>query len=102
VLYILWRFRAKPDKVEEFQRRYAGDGDWAKLFAQAPGFQATDLLADTSDPLAFVVIDRWTTRGAYERFREQYGAEYEALDNQCRELTEEETAIGYYSDKPQQ
>jgi hypothetical protein len=38
----------------------------------------------------------------YERFREQYGAEYEALNNQCRELTEEETAIGYFSDKAQQ
>jgi len=62
VLYILWRFRAKPNQVEEFQRTYAGDGDWAKLFARAPGYQGTDLLADTDDPLAFVVIDRWTTR----------------------------------------
>lgn len=102
MLYILWRFRAKPDKVEEFQRTYAGDGDWAKLFARAPGYQGTDLLADINHRLAFVVIDRWTTRGAYERFREQYGAEYEALDDRCCELAEEETSIGYFSDKPQQ
>ena len=64
MLCILGRFRAKPNQVQEFQTAYVGDGDWAKLFARASGYQGRDLLADTNDPLAFVVIDGWTTRGA--------------------------------------
>ena len=96
MLHIIWRFRAKPDKVEEFRRVYAGDGDWARLFARSTGYLGTELLADMTDQLVFVVIDRWETRGAYERFKTDYGAEYMALDKACCELTEEETEIGKF------
>ncbi len=96
MFYIIWRFRAKAEKVEEFQKTYAADGDWSRLFARASGYQGTELLADTSDPRVFVVIDRWETRAAHEGFRSEYGAEYKALDEACCELTDEETEIGQF------
>ena len=96
MLHILWRFRAKADKVEEFRRVYAGNGDWAKLFARAADYRGTELWEDLSDPAVFVVVDHWGTREAYERFRRQFGAEYEALDESCCELTDEETPLGNF------
>jgi len=96
VLHVLWRFRARAEKVDEFRRVYAGDGDWARLFARAPGYRGTELLEDVDGPRTFVVIDRWESREAYERFRSEFSVEYVALDEACCELTEEETEIGRF------
>ena len=37
---------------------------------------------------------------AFPRFRREFGSEYDRLDEQCEELTEEETLIGTFSDEP--
>ena len=99
MLRIIWRFRAKPKKADEFQRVYSWKGLWAKLFGMSPEYQGTILLQDDSDPLVFVVIDRWASRDSFSRFREQFGPEYEKLDKKCSELTDEETLIGAFHDE---
>jgi hypothetical protein len=53
---------------------------------------------DAADPLHFVVIDRWASRNAYERFRKEFASEYEELDQKCLSLTEEEISIGSFQD----
>jgi|SRR5208283_4700590 len=99
MLQILWQFRAKPTKTGDFRRNYSGAGEWAKLFGRSEEYQGTILLQDTSDPLVFVAIDRWARRDSFTRFREQYGHDYEQLDEQCRELTDQETLIGVFTDE---
>ena len=96
---IIWRFRVKPDKLDEFQRVYSWKGRWARLFGRSPEYQGTILLPDVSDPLVFVVIDRWASEGSFDRFRLQFGPDYEHLDQQCEELTDEETLIGVFRDE---
>ena len=66
---IIWQFRVAPEKRAEFARRYASDGDWARLFSRSVEWQGTELLAVEGDDQAFFTIDRWTTPGAWERFR---------------------------------
>jgi quinol monooxygenase YgiN len=99
MLRIIWRFRAKPEKVDEFQKVYSWKGRWAKLFGRSREYQGTILLQDVSDPLMFVVIDRWASEDSFTRFRLEFGPDYEQLDEQCNELTDDETLIGLFHDE---
>jgi heme-degrading monooxygenase HmoA len=96
LMRIIWRFRAKSDRLEEFRRVYGSDGAWARLFARSPEYRGTELLQDMSDSVQFVVIDSWRSRDAFERFRKGLASEYAALDSECLELTEEEIFIGRF------
>jgi hypothetical protein len=46
---ILWEFLAHPDTIREFVSAYRSQGDWAKLFKLAAGYQGTELLSCTND-----------------------------------------------------
>lgn len=97
---IIWRFRAKPDRVEQFRRVYGSDGDWAKLFMRSPEYQGTQLLQDVAEERSFMTIDRWADADSFARFRREFSKEYEELDRQCLELTEEEIRIGAFNELP--
>jgi quinol monooxygenase YgiN len=99
MLRIIWRFRVKPKKVEEFQKIYSWKGPWAKLFGKSREYQGTILMQNVSDPLIFVVVDRWALEDSFERFRKQFGPDYERLDELCKSLTDEETLVGMFRDE---
>lgn len=99
MLRIIWRFRARRQKVDEFQRTYSWKGPWAKLFGRSPDYQGTILLQDVTDHFVFIVIDRWAKPDSFERFKERFGPDYQSLDDQCRSLTDEETLIGVFQDE---
>jgi len=94
VYLILWQFQVAPEKRAEFVRRYASDGDWAELFSRSVEWQGTELLVVEGDPRSFYTIDRWTTPGAWERFKATHAADYDALDKKCEGLTLSEQRIG--------
>ena len=50
MLRIIWRFRTKEKRVDEFRNVYGWKGKWAKLFGRSPEYQGTILLQDVSDP----------------------------------------------------
>lgn len=99
MLRIIWQFRAKSNKSDEFRQVYSWKGRWAKLFGRSHEYQGTILLQDVSDPLIFVVIDRWAAADSLTRFRQLFGPDYDHLDQQCDELTDEETLIGLFHDE---
>ena len=57
------------------------------------------LLQDVEDPLTFIVIDRWASSDSFARFQQLFRPDYEALDQQCNDLTDEETRIGNFMDE---
>ncbi len=93
---ILWRFRAKPDRIEAFEEAYGPSGDWARLFARGEGYLGTELLRDVAAPGDYLCVDRWTSRGAFDAFRAAHREVYEALDARCTALTEEEVPVGAF------
>ena len=99
MLRIIWRFRAKAKRVDEFRNVYGWKGRWAKLFGRSPEYQGTILLQDISDPLVFIVIDRWASADSFMRFQQLFRPDYEDLDQQCNELTDEEMLIGNFQDE---
>jgi len=92
---ILWEFRVKEGRVEEFECAHGPDGDWVRLFRRRRGI---------SGP-----ISAWRSKGgtvrhhrpmglpeAYDRFRREREQEYRALDARLEGLTREEIFLGSY------
>jgi heme-degrading monooxygenase HmoA len=92
----VWSFEVVPERQAEFERVYAPDGDWARLFARSPEYLGTELEHDPEQPLRYVTVDRWSSAAAFAAFREQWKAEYEALDRVCAALTTSETSLGAF------
>jgi len=100
MIRIVWRFRAKPHRQQDFLNAYSWKGKWAKLFGRSAEYQGTLLLQDAAEPLGYLVIDRWEKLDSYPRFRQLFAPDYERLDQECEELTDEETYLGMFKDEP--
>jgi heme-degrading monooxygenase HmoA len=92
----IWQFRPDPGREEEFRRAYAGDGRWAKLFERAEGYLGTELLGPDEPGGAWLTLDRWESRTAFERFRQDHGEAYRRLDEELEGLAGEERFIGAF------
>jgi heme-degrading monooxygenase HmoA len=92
----IWTYRVKPGKREEFERIYAANGDWARLFAKAPGYEGTSLLRDQREVGRYATVDRWESAEALDAFKKQLTREYEDLDQACEELTKSEEHVGVF------
>ena len=92
---IVWQFTARAGLEREFERVYAADGEWARLFARSARFLGTELLRATEGG-AYLTIDRWESRDGFAAFQRQWRLDYEALDRRAETLTEEETLIGRF------
>ena len=93
MIYVLWQFRAKPDKVDEFERDYGPDGVWAQLFHKSPQYERSVLLRDPTQEASYVVIDIWQDEASYHAFKKDFRDEYERIDRQCEALTVEEKPL---------
>jgi heme-degrading monooxygenase HmoA len=94
--HVVWEFRVRPGREEEFERRCGATGDWVRLFRQSEGFVGTVLLKDRGTARRYLVTDTWRDAAAYRAFKEQHAAAYAALDLECAALTEEERRLGEF------
>ena len=92
----VWQYEVVEGREAEFERVYAGDGAWARLFARSEGFLGTELFRSLSEPRGYLTVDRFTSADAFRRLLEQYAASYAELDRQAEALTlsEQEIATG--------
>ena len=91
---LVWKFRVRDGAESRFVEGYGAAGRWARLFGRAPGFKRTELARSVEHERCFYTLDYWESREAFEKFRAEYAAEYEALDREFEGLTESETFIG--------
>ena len=96
MIYIVWRFTAKPARVADFERHYGSEGTWAQLFRRSPEYQGTTLLRDSVTKNKYLLWDCWDSLASFEKFKKDHGAHYAAVDKQCEQLTEEELKIGVF------
>ena len=96
MIYLVWRFTAKPARLAEFERHYASDGLWALLFRRSAGYKGTTLLRDPAAPNRYLLWDCWDDIASFDRFKRDHGADYCALDKLCEALTEEEVKLGVF------
>jgi quinol monooxygenase YgiN len=91
VLHIVWEFHPKPDRIEEFEKIYGADGDWATLFRKSPHYSQTILTRDLNVPGRYLLTDIWDDRSSFTDFKE-----YDRLDKMCESLTLKEIRIGEF------
>ena len=92
--WVVWSYDVKPEQLKAFERVYGPGGDWVHLFQRAHGYTGTELRRETDRAGHYLTIDRWNTRGDYQRFRETFRTEYDVLDGRCGRLTDSERKIG--------
>jgi len=93
---IAWEFCPKAGAEKRFEEAYGPQGVWAAFFKRGEGFVATELNRDLKDPRRYLTLDLWVSRAAYDKFRADHLAEYQAIDAQCEALTEQETELGRF------
>ena len=62
--------------VEQFERVYGPEGEWARFFRTGRGYIGTELLRDVEIPARYLVVDRWESRDAYNDFVDANRDEY--------------------------
>lgn len=92
----VWEFQVRAECGPEFEKIYGPVGRWAELFRLSSEFLGTELVRDLKVAGRYLTFDRWTSREALHKFKQQFAAEYAALDRQCERLTEAEALIGEF------
>ncbi|HMD16141.1 MAG TPA: antibiotic biosynthesis monooxygenase, partial [Terriglobales bacterium] len=90
---VIWEFQVKPEAKPAFEQAYGPAGDWARLFSQSPDYRGTQLLRDSNRSGRYLTLDRWTSREAFHQFKQAHQADYEAFDQRCKALTDNESLI---------
>ena len=93
---IVWEFRVRQEKVDEFSEKYGPEGNWARFFRGSKAYIRTELVRDVSDHFRFLTLDYWQTEKEFSEFRERNLAEYKRLDREFEGLTERETRLGAF------
>jgi len=96
LLHIVWEFHPKPERVEEFEKIYGADGDWATLFRMSPHYRQTILTRDLNVPSRYLLTDIWDDRASFNDFKRNFQQEYDQLDKMCESLTLQEIRIGEF------
>ena len=91
---IVWAFEVAPEYQAAFEAAYGAEGDWARLFRRGDGYVRCELLHSTSDGSRYVTLDFWESRAAFEVFKREFAADYQALDRSLERLTLTETLLG--------
>jgi heme-degrading monooxygenase HmoA len=90
----LWRFEVPEGEEAGFVSAYRSDGDWARLFAQAPGFIRTELWRDGDG--IYLTADHWESVLAFEAFQATLGEAYRELDARLEGVSGIETFLGAF------
>jgi heme-degrading monooxygenase HmoA len=93
----IWRFRVPIECAATFERAYGPAGDWAELFARAPGYAGTELLKHDGEDGIYLTIDRWNSEGDFHAAKRMLERDYDELDRRCEAYTSEETWLGLYT-----
>jgi heme-degrading monooxygenase HmoA len=93
---VIWEFRVRPGMDTVFEAMYGVNGEWVRLFERSAEFVGTELSLDKEKPGRYLTIDFWSSREAYEQFRNQHAAEYKVIDAKCEGFTEMEKEIGRF------
>lgn len=90
----IWRFTVRPEHAAEFERHYGPDGTWAVLFRRSDAHRGTELLRNTTNANEYVTLDHWSSRDAYENFRDTHANDYRDVDARMEAFTISEEHIG--------
>ena len=99
-MVIVWEYEVEPSAALAFEAAYGPDGDWARCFRQARGFQETRLFEQAGGGNRYLTLDMWEDLDAFEAFQREHAAEYQALDDRLRPLSVAQRCLGELAPLP--
>ena len=93
---IVWEFRVRQEKEQEFVEKYGPEGAWVRFFRSSERYIRTELVHDVVDRSRFLTLDYWQTEADFDDFQKRYLAEYNRLDREFEGLTENEIRLGAF------
>lgn len=90
----LWTFEVPAETEDRFVAAYKSDGEWAKLFAAAPGFIRTELWR--SGEGLYLTADYWRSLADFEAFQASLGDAYRKLDEELEGVAGIESFVGAF------
>jgi heme-degrading monooxygenase HmoA len=93
VYEIVWEFQPARGRERDFESVCGPTGLWAASFRRDPGYLGTELIPPRDSGGWYRTVARWESAAAYERFRQTWGSEYNALDRMCESLTSAERPV---------
>lgn len=94
---VMWEFKVRAGMEKRFEKAYGPGGDWARFFSQDASYITTELVWQLKASRTYVTLDFWISQEAYDAFRKQHFARYEAPDQKCESLTQRECEIGRFT-----
>ena len=93
----VFAYEVAAEGASAFEAVYGPEGEWARYFHGADDYRGTELLrADGRGGLSYLVIDRWDSAAAYERFLAEHEEEYGRRNRDAGRLYRRETVIGRF------
>jgi heme-degrading monooxygenase HmoA len=98
MILIVWEYRVKPERTEDFEIIYGPNGEWVNLFRRYPGYLNSELLRKKGEPQTYITIDRWNSEDDYHKFLFSAKEAYDRIDALCETLTIEEIKLGVFEE----
>jgi heme-degrading monooxygenase HmoA len=89
-------FAYETDDPARFEEVYGATGPWADFFRAGDGFVGTELLRDLEQAGRYLVVDRWESSEAYNRFVAGQRAEYLRRVDETAFLYRQELRLGTF------
>jgi heme-degrading monooxygenase HmoA len=89
-------FAYETGDAAAFEEVYGANGSWAAFFRGGAGYVGTELLQDIEQPDRYLVVDRWESRDAYNRFVEDHREEYMRRVDETAFLYRQELRLGTF------
>ena len=89
-------FTYETDDPAGFEEVYGNGGSWAAFFSTGTGYVGTELLRDVEQAGRYVIVDRWESAEAYNRFVEEHRGEYMRRVDETAYLYRQELRLGTF------
>jgi len=92
---IAWKYTVTSNN-SKFEEEYGRTGSWFKLFEPCEDYLGHELMK-SDDGKTYLLTDKWMSKEDYEGFISSHQAEYDALNEKCKELYDEEVSVGTFN-----
>jgi hypothetical protein len=97
---IVWKYNVKRDYISQFEKEYGTNGTWMKLFEASTDYHGSFLHKSDDEENTYLLIDHWTSKETYEKFKEKNRSKYDSLSIKFEPLYEQEKKIGSFFSLP--
>ena len=91
---LVWKYKVSSNQAK-FEEEYSRNGSWFKFFEASEDYLGHDLMK-SGDGSTYILVDKWMSKADFQDFVDEHKAEYEQLNEKCKELYDSEETLGEF------